>query len=43
MNFIMTYHFLPERKKIKKVEELVTNLYDKNECHSHKKFKFNSH
>ena len=23
--------FLPERKKIKKVEKLVTNLYDKNE------------
>ena len=31
--------FLPERKKIKKLEKLVTNLYDKNECHSHKKFK----
>ena len=25
----MTYHFLPERKKIKKVEKLVPNLYDK--------------
>ena len=23
--------FLPERKKIKKVEKLITNLYDKNE------------
>ena len=23
--------FLPERKKVKKVEKLVTNLYDKNE------------
>ena len=29
--------FLPERKKIKKAEKLVTNLYDK--CHSHKEFK----
>ena len=27
--------FLPERKKIKKVKKLVTNLYDKNECLSH--------
>ena len=33
--------FLPERKKIKKLEKLVTNLYDKNECHSHNKFKTN--
>ena len=31
MNFIITYHFEPERMKIKKVEKLVTNLYDKNE------------
>ena len=31
MNFIMTYKFSPERKKIKTVEKLVTNLYDKNE------------
>ena len=29
--------FLPERKKIKKVEKLVTNLYDK--CNSHTEFK----
>ena len=27
--------FLPERKKIKKVKKLVTNLYDKNECLIH--------
>ena len=31
MNFIMIYHFLPERMKIEKVEKLVTNLYDKTE------------
>ena len=27
--------FLPERKKLKKVEKLFTNLNDKNECYSH--------
>ena len=35
MNFIITYHFEPERMKIKKVEKLVTNLYDKNELVIH--------
>ena len=27
--------FLPERKKLKKVERLFTNLHYKNECYSH--------
>ena len=31
MNFIMTYHFYQKFKKKKKVEKLVTNLFDKNE------------
>ena len=31
MNFILTYLFLPERKKIKKVEKPITNLYGKYE------------
>ena len=39
MNFIMIYHFLPERMKIEKVQKLVTNLNDKKECCSHKEFK----
>ena len=30
MNFIMTYDFLPERKKPWKVKKLITNLHDKN-------------
>ena len=31
MNFIMIYHFLPERMKIEKVEKLVANLHNKTE------------
>ena len=31
--------FLHERKKLKKAEKPVTNLYDKTECYTHKKFK----
>ena len=29
MNFIMIYHFLPERMKNEKMEKLVANLHDK--------------
>ena len=35
MNFIMIYHFLPERMKIEKVEKSVTNLLDKSEYVTH--------
>ena len=35
MNFIITYLFLPERKKLKEDEKLFTSLHDKNECYSH--------
>ena len=28
MNFIMTYHFYHQQRKLRKVEKLVTNLYD---------------
>ena len=31
IKFIMIYHFLPERMKIKKVEKLVANFHDKTE------------
>ena len=31
--------FLPEQKKLKKVKRLVTNLHDKQECYTYKKFK----
>ena len=31
--------FLSERTEIEKVEKLITNLWNKNECYSHKKFK----
>ena len=31
MNFIMIYHFLPERMKIEKVEKLVTSLHVNNQ------------
>ena len=31
MNFIMTYHFLPERMKIEKVGKFIANLHDKTE------------
>ena len=34
--------FLPERMKIENVKTLLTNLHDKNECYSHKKFKASS-
>ena len=30
---------LPERKKLEKVEKLVTNFHHKNECYSNKKFR----
>ena len=35
MNFIMIYHFLPERMKIEKFEKLVANLHDKTENVTH--------
>ena len=38
MNLINELPFLPERKKIKNVETLVTNLYDKNEYVIHIKY-----
>ena len=35
----MDLPFLLERKMLNKVEKFVTNLHDKNECYTHKKFK----
>ena len=39
MNFIMSYHFSPERMKIEKVGKLVANSHNKTECYTHKEFK----
>ena len=35
------FPYILERMKIEKVEKLVANLHNKNECYSHKKFKTN--
>ena len=39
MMFKTICHSLLERMNIEKVEKLVANLHNKNECYSHKKFK----
>ena len=38
VNFIMIYHFLPDRMKIEKFEKLIANLQDKTEWYTHKEF-----
>ena len=39
LNVQNNLRFLLERMNTEKVEKLVANLYDKNECYSHQKFK----